>query len=1226
MRYISTKALFILFIVCIQFQKAFSQTNYITLTTCDTTITDPSTLGPGTGYYYLTVKSANNTRIGFSVNSYNSNYGDVYIYEGLNNTGTVLSHLGDPFSLPNQVFGGQSASTAITIGFPAHTPGSPEHFAIRVRCVQTPTATTILQPMKALYASGNAKAADYDKDGDQDLLIGGKILRNDSYFDSVYKFERRPNVIDNWNHANLCSADFDGDGYKDIFITGNSSVFGGLIGPRAAIYRNNGNNTFSLVTPQAFTGATRGGCSIVDYNNDGRPDICYTGSTDYWNNNNLVFKVYLNNGNMSFTDAGISLPGITGLINASMSWADSDGDGDLDLLVNGHKGNANVTALYTRAGNTFTNQNLTMTPTSMGSISWVDVNMDGKPDIVNTGVETPDNVNAIVPEIYMNNGNNNFTFVTTNLPRFAFVSSDWNDYDGDHDKDILLGGWTLPTGTGSDAGIYKNNGNGQFTKVSSLDGANESTRLQWTDINHDGRPDIVGGSYFIKNMGADSFRIASFSATTYDNYPNTTIVDDFNNDGNPDIFIAGESQVDVDCNYKNASTLVIGRGWRLSAIPKFTEVKDLTSLNPIVSSTGFPTEYYYDWADFDSDGKLDVVMSGDNSAGTATNFLVAYKNNGNNNFSLLFNSQATPLPQAPYAGFPEMRYVGIFDIDNDGVNELFLTPNIVYKKSGNQWVLSTYSTTNAAGGAKYMDFADYDHDGFTDAVVTGGNTFLFKNDGAGRMVNVSPPPSGYSSGWLTSESERQIQWVDFDNDGDMDILTSFGVMENRAGAFSLIRSMVPSFVHAAMADINNDGVKDLITVPRMTDDGPMKLYYGEQNTGFFAEQSMGTLTNRMLTQINYNNAVLSFDVDNDGDNDIIYSGGGNCTTGAQVIVNEGNFSDRTIHVVSPNGGELIGINNTAVIKWFGYQVGSTVKIEISRDSGATWQLIAASAASTTSGGSYAWVVTGPASVKCLIRITDNTYMDKSDAVFTIAASVVPVANAGPDATICAGSSITLGGPSAGVNVYSWTSNSGNFTSALANPIVAPAVTTTYFLAVSNGTLTARDTVVITVSPVHLSLPDTALHACIGSSYVIGPAPQAGYTYNWTSVPAGFTSTLANPLISPVEETMYYLHAVSGNGCPASAQVHVTADSCNTGLVLVFPNPAHNHMTVRLSPIMLLPANFKLINTSGAVVFSTLLTSPSTVINTSSIQPGIYFYTVQPVSGQPPQSGLVMIVH
>ncbi|MCI0512846.1 choice-of-anchor D domain-containing protein [candidate division KSB1 bacterium] len=90
----------------------------------------------------------------------------------------------------------------------------------------------------------------------------------------------------------------------------------------------------------------------------------------------------------------------------------------------------------------------------------------------------------------------------------------------------------------------------------------------------------------------------------------------------------------------------------------------------------------------------------------------------------------------------------------------------------------------------------------------------------------------------------------------------------------------------------------------------------------------------------------------------------------------------TMAVASPNGGENWERGSSHAITWTSTGTSGTVKIEISRDNGATWSTITAS---TTDDHTYTWTVTGPASTNCRVRIsdTDGSISDVSNAVFTI---------------------------------------------------------------------------------------------------------------------------------------------------------------------------------------------------------------------------------------------------
>ena len=73
-----------------------------------------------------------------------------------------------------------------------------------------------------------------------------------------------------------------------------------------------------------------------------------------------------------------------------------------------------------------------------------------------------------------------------------------------------------------------------------------------------------------------------------------------------------------------------------------------------------------------------------------------------------------------------------------------------------------------------------------------------------------------------------------------------------------------------------------------------------------------------------------------------------------------------ITVTAPNGGETWAVSSTHNITWNSVAIGNSVKIEVSRDSGATWTTVAPHVLDT---GSYAWTVSGPVTTNARVRIT-----------------------------------------------------------------------------------------------------------------------------------------------------------------------------------------------------------------------------------------------------------------
>jgi len=72
-------------------------------------------------------------------------------------------------------------------------------------------------------------------------------------------------------------------------------------------------------------------------------------------------------------------------------------------------------------------------------------------------------------------------------------------------------------------------------------------------------------------------------------------------------------------------------------------------------------------------------------------------------------------------------------------------------------------------------------------------------------------------------------------------------------------------------------------------------------------------------------------------------------------------------LTAPAGGEFWLIGGTVEITWTAKNAGEKVKIELSRDAGETWQIVAEEAANT---GSFIWDVVSPESETTFIRLTD----------------------------------------------------------------------------------------------------------------------------------------------------------------------------------------------------------------------------------------------------------------
>lgn len=100
-----------------------------------------------------------------------------------------------------------------------------------------------------------------------------------------------------------------------------------------------------------------------------------------------------------------------------------------------------------------------------------------------------------------------------------------------------------------------------------------------------------------------------------------------------------------------------------------------------------------------------------------------------------------------------------------------------------------------------------------------------------------------------------------------------------------------------------------------------------------------------------------------------------------------NNNQKSITVLTPNGDDQLPIGTIQTIRWSSSGLTGDVKIELSRDGGATFQAISNN---QPSSGFMDWNVTGPGTFQAIIKITsnnDSTISDVSDYPFTIASGV-----------------------------------------------------------------------------------------------------------------------------------------------------------------------------------------------------------------------------------------------
>ncbi len=185
----------------------------------------------------------------------------------------------------------------------------------------------------------NLVHADYDNDGDADVLVLRGAWQAARFPNSLLQNQGDGSFVDVTIAAGLLSffptqtaawADFDGDGWLDLFIGNESDQ---RLEAPSELYRNRGDGSFEEVAAQAGL-AVRGFVKAVawgDVDNDGRPDL-------YLSRFGEANTLYRNDGpreggGWRFVEMA-SRAGVEAPINSFSSWFwDFDNDGNQDLLV-----------------------------------------------------------------------------------------------------------------------------------------------------------------------------------------------------------------------------------------------------------------------------------------------------------------------------------------------------------------------------------------------------------------------------------------------------------------------------------------------------------------------------------------------------------------------------------------------------------------------------------------------------------------------------------------------------------------------------------------------------------------------------------------------------------------------------------------------------------------------------------------------------------------------------
>lgn len=659
-----------------------------------------------------------------------------------------------------------------------------------------------------------AVVSDVDSEGKPDVLVANRSSAFVSFIKNLgfNFFAPGPNIVTSpTTIQSLALNDINGDGFTDIILGGATIL---------QIIPGFGVGTFG---PAQVIGA--GGSPVAvatgNFNGDAFPDILVASSTG-----NIAFHAGLGAGVFAApvsTNAGLSPKA-----HASLVRADFNGDFLQDAAVaNFNSGNISI---FTGSPAGFSPpQNFAASGTPWGATA-ADLNLDGTLDVVSANRAPAEQI-SILP----NSGGGAFqapvNLVVTDDPLGVAVADP--NQDGIPDILVIRGninnpGLSLLTATSP--GTY-----GAITKFACGSAPNFITV---SDLNADGAPDVVVtntnqyAATILFHEGQGFQHNASFPAGDALRFIATG---DINSDGVGDLATANTSQYSV--------------SYHVSPQP------GIPGAPTSISTAGPPQDAIL--LDMNADTKLDLLTSFTNPARVAW-----FPGNGTGTLGAIqFTNMASPasaIAAADYNsdGTPD---VAAATLASAGTVTIFTNP-------GNG-ALVNFGTVPTGASPGAIAASDANSDGAVDLLTAGNsNLTLLAGSGTGNFAAPSSAPA--------SASQNRIATGDINLDGVVDVCTSnsnlaqvYIYINNGLGVFAqtalLATGTFPNSAAAMpkIADVNHDGLPDVICANGNLSDGGISVFYGN---------GAGIFTNpQTFASDNSTTGIRTTDADIDGDLDVV---------------------------------------------------------------------------------------------------------------------------------------------------------------------------------------------------------------------------------------------------------------------------------------------------------------------------------------------------------------------
>ena len=705
--------------------------------------------------------------------------------------------------------------------------------------------------------------------------------------------------------AGVGIGDFDNDGLEDIFFAAN------LLDDK--IYKNLGNFEFEDKTKMSGiinNGSWSTGVTVADVNNDGLLDIYV--SCELYDDAPVLRrnKLYINQGSFKFKESASEWGVDVDRRTRHSVFFDYNNDGLLDLYLLNHPPNTGNFSpffgkdmslpeynlqLFENKGNHFVDvtQSAGLNRSGFPNAAVIgDFNKDGWPDIyVANDFDSPD-------FLYFNNKDKTFTYATeTSLRHTSFYSMgvDAADINNDSHLDLMVLDMTAED---------------NFRLKSNMSGMNPDSF--WKVVNDGGHYQYMFNTLQLNN-GNDTFSdIAQFTGTAATDWSWSSLVADFDNDGQKDIYITNGLLRDIrntDADKKIADIVSKKINEYIIQNPNNTEITlwdvvDLKELLDLLPSQKLKNYYYKNhgnlefsnitdssglnqpsfshgasYVDLDNDGDLDLVVNNVNDKP------FIYENNSENNGN----------------NFIRLKMV-------DDKPTLGTKVKMYYDKE-----FQYFETTNVRG--IYSTSEDVVHFGINKSKAIDSILIEWPDQTSQKIINpkINKTHKVYKEG-ITINSKSNINDDKRFNE-DKSILNYthrenyFNDYEKQVLLPHKLSQLGPAI---AKGDINGDGLEDLFVGGASGQEA--SVYIQNENSFEKIDNDIWT-KHKALEDID----ALFFDSDNDGDLDIYVVSGGN-----EFMPNSSTYLDR-LYINDGNGNftfrrELLPSNfeSGSVVKAFDF--------------------------------------------------------------------------------------------------------------------------------------------------------------------------------------------------------------------------------------------------------------------------------------------------------------------